>query len=245
MEPGLAAVLVGQRRSKPIVRVIAGLARGRPLVGPPGPQTRPTSDKVKGALFSMIETLLVAERPGVLSFSKAVEPGTPELWDGLIVLDLYAGTGALGIEALSRGAKWCDFVEANPAARRTIERNLQVTGLADRARIIGMDVAKVVRGAARDALHQPYDLVVMDPPYNDLSVVGVVGDLAGSELLVPRALVSVEHARRVMLADRYDGLVAVRERRHGDTVLTVYRNAGSANSGVETDGDDGDLSRHV
>lgn len=205
------------------MRVIAGVARGRLLVGPPGPQTRPTSDKVKGALFSMIETLLAAKRPGAAGGPVDAGPGMPELWQGLLVLDLYAGTGALGIEALSRGAAWCDFVEVNLAARRTIERNLQITGLGDRARVIGLAVEKVVRGAARDALHAPYHLILMDPPYNDRSVVTVMPELPRSGLLAPGALVAVEHSRRLPLAESYDGLVEVRERRHGDTVISIYR----------------------
>ncbi len=224
------------------MRVIAGIARGRPLAGPPGPQTRPTSDKVKGALFSMIETLLAAERPIQGGAAVAAgEPGSPELWQDLTVLDLYAGTGALGIEALSRGAAWCDFVEANAAARRVIEQNLRVTGLADRARIIALDVERVVRGAARAALHAPYGVCLMDPPYNDPRVVAVIGELAASDLLAPGALVAIEHSRRVALSDAYDGLSLVRERRHGDTVLSIYRKRASADPGADRHGDDGDL----
>ncbi|HVC33021.1 MAG TPA: RsmD family RNA methyltransferase [Chloroflexota bacterium] len=225
------------------MRVIAGTARGRPLTGPAGPRTRPTSDKVKGALFSILETLLAAERPGEAPAS--AEPGTPELWEGLTVVDLYAGTGALGIEALSRGAAWCDFVEANAAARRIIERNLRATGLDDRARVVGLDVEKVVRRTAHAALHAPYDLTLMDPPYDDLTVSAVIGDLARSALLVPRALVAVEHSRRLALSDEYDGLGVTRERRYGDTVLSIYRDTAANDSGVTTDGHDGDLSRHV
>ncbi len=228
------------------MRVIAGAARGRPLAGPPGPQTRPTSDKVKGALFSMIETLLAVERPAQGGGIVAVaEPGSPELWQGLTVLDLYAGTGALGIEALSRGAAWCDFVEANAAARRVIEQNLRVTGLADRARIIALEAEKVVRGAARAVLHAPYGVCVMDPPYNDPRVISVIGDLAESDLLVPGALVAVEHSRRVALSDEYDGLILVRERRHGDTVLSIYRERASAGPGADEHGDNGDLSGNL
>src|SRR6185437_7225910 len=126
------------------MRVIAGSARGRPLTGPAGSQTRPTSDKVKGALFSMIESLLAVKRPRPTLPQEELEPGLAEVWEGLSVLDLYAGTGALGIEALSRGADWCDFVESSAAARRVIERNLKATGLEDRARVLGLSVEKVL-----------------------------------------------------------------------------------------------------
>lgn len=227
------------------MRVIAGEAGGRPLFGPPGPQTRPTADKVKGALFSMLETLLVAERPGGGSGSKIVEIGTEGVWEGLVALDLYAGTGALGIEALSRGAMWCDFVEANPAARRVIERNLRTTGLADRARVVNMAAEKVVRGATRDVLQARYDLVLMDPPYNDPSVLTVIEDLSTGTMLVTGALVAVEHSRRLTLAKDYNRLVAIRERRYGDTVLSIYREPGATRSGAAQNGLDGDLSGDV
>lgn len=174
----------------------------------------------------MLDVLLATERPGEPT-SEAIEPGSPEVWEGLTVLDLYAGTGALGIEALSRGAAWCDFVEVDAAARRVIERNLRVTGLADRARVIGLDAVKVASGAPAGPLHAPYALCVMDPPYNDASVLTVIADLAQGRLLVPGALVAVEHSRRVALSDEYDRLIRVRERRHGDTVLSIYRNMAS------------------
>lgn len=227
------------------MRVIAGVAGGRPLFGPPGPRTRPTADKVKGALFSMLETLLAAERPGGGSESAVAEIGSEEIWEGLVVLDLYAGTGALGIEALSRGAAWCDFVETNPAARRVIERNLRTTGLADRARIVGMDAAKVARGAARDVLRAPYGLVLLDPPYNDRSVLTVIEDLAEGALLTAGALAAVEHSRRLSLATDYNRLVAVRERRYGDTMVSIYRELDATRSGAAQDGHDGNLSRDV
>src|SRR5439155_12065456 len=103
------------------VRVLAGQAKGRPLAGPPSKRTRPTTNKVKGALFSMLETFLVADRAGGSFATAATEVGEPDVWEGLSVLDLYAGTGALGIEALSRGADWCDFVESDPRVRQVIE----------------------------------------------------------------------------------------------------------------------------
>ncbi len=193
----------------------------------------------------MLETLLVAERPGGRGEATAAEIGGEEIWEGIVVLDLYAGTGALGIEALSRGAAWCDFVETNPAARRVVERNLQTTGLTSRSRVIGMDAQKVVRGAAREALHAPYGLVLMDPPYNDASVLTTIQDLARGTMLVSEALVAVEHSRRLSLANDYNRLVAVRERRYGDTVLSIYRELAGTESGATQDGHVGDLSGDV
>jgi len=235
------------------VRVIAGEARGRPLAGPAGPQTRPTSDKVKGALFSMLETLLAAQRADI---DEEIGPGSAELWADLAILDLYAGTGALGIEALSRGAAWCDFIEANPAARRIVERNLRVTGLEERGRVIGLDAEKVMRGAGWASLHRPYSLVVLDPPYAERDVGKRLRELASVELLAADALVAVEHSRRLELGAAYaaeDGvgvtrssgtgaLVEVRQRRHGDTVVSIYRFTATGR-GEGIDGDHRDLSR--
>jgi 16S rRNA (guanine966-N2)-methyltransferase len=232
------------------VRVIAGLARGRQLVAPAGRRTRPTSDKVKGALFSILETQLAVARPGN-SDRAAADVGSPELWEGLSVLDLYAGSGALGIEALSRGAAWCDFVESDPGARQTIERNLRVTDLIPQARVFAVTAEKVVTGVARAALHAPYDLVLLDPPYDLNSLELIVDDLARSDFLSAGALVAVEHAAKRSLASHYRAaasvaeawpvLTAVRERRHGDTTLTIYRRETFGERGEAAHGLDGDL----
>jgi 16S rRNA (guanine966-N2)-methyltransferase len=233
------------------VRVIAGLARGRPLVAPTGKRTRPTSDKVKGALFSILETQLAVARPGA-SDQAMPDVGTPELWEGLNVLDLFAGSGALGIEALSRGAAWCDFVEIDPRAWQAIERNLRATDLSRQAGFISLKAEKVVSGAARGGVHTPCDLVLIDPPYDLDSVELIVADLAGSNFLSPGALVAVEHAAKRNLASRYQAagsvaearsvLAAVRERRHGDTTLTIFRRETSGERGEAAHGHDGDLS---
>lgn len=191
----------------------------------------------------MLENLLAAERPG--STPGPAEVGSPELWEGLTVLDLYAGTGALGIEALSRGAARCDFVEANPAARRTIERNLAATGFTKRAKLIGADVERVIRGSAREALKVPYGVVLMDPPYASPDLGEALSGLATNEFLLDGALVAAEHSRRSSLEPEYGpagrSLVEVRERRHGDTVISIYR-FGMGDGKDNGDDDDGDLS---
>jgi 16S rRNA (guanine966-N2)-methyltransferase len=204
---------------------------------------------VKGALFSMLESLLATERPGAVGTVEDLEPGDPELWRGLNVADLYAGTGSLGIEALSRGAAWCDFVEKEQGTRGIIERNLQTTGLRDRAKILGLDVKRVVEGAARVSQHLPYGVVLMDPPYRDLSISVIIAALGSDELLDRNALVAVEHSRDVTLAESYevgdvaDGsrLAEVRQRRHGDTVLSIYRWIRPAERGVYDNGNHRDL----
>jgi len=229
------------------MRVIAGTARGRPLTGPTGSLTRPTSDKVKGALFSIIESLMAASRPRPTIPQAELEPGLEEVWEGLSILDLYAGTGALGIEALSRGAAWCDFVESNAAARRVIERNLKATGLENRARVLGLSVEKLLAGTAAGSLHAPYGVILADPPYADLGIVEVVENLARGELIELDGLFAVEHSRRIGLAAWYSngnpmswGLRKVRERQHGDTILSIYRRVSDEHEGADH-ADGGDL----
>lgn len=121
------------------MRVVAGEARGRPLVAPPGNATRPTSDRVREATFNALHSLGVVE--------------------GATVLDLFAGSGAMGIEALSRGAAHATFVDADARALDAVRRNLDATGLADRATVVRGDAARHLAGAGH------VDLAVLDPPY--------------------------------------------------------------------------------
>ena len=191
------------------MRVVAGTAGGHPLKAPRGGATRPTADRNKEALFSMIEALLAR--------AMEVEMGTPELWRGIRVLDLYAGSGALGIEALSRGAEHATFVEAQPAAAAVIRENLRATGLVDRATIRLREVARVF-----DGLRDPVQLVLMDPPYADPAALSVLQRVAAASWLAADALIAFEHAPRLACPDKLGTLTRQRERRHGDTMLTLY-----------------------
>jgi 16S rRNA (guanine966-N2)-methyltransferase len=122
------------------MRIVAGMFRGRPLVAPKGQLTRPTSDRVRQALFDVLEHAPWSRGLG-----------------GLRVVDLFAGSGALGLEALSRGAASCLFVDSDPAAALAISGNIQSLGLADRAR--------VQRAATSLLADRPFDLAFLDPPY--------------------------------------------------------------------------------
>jgi 16S rRNA (guanine966-N2)-methyltransferase len=197
------------------VRVIAGRARGTPLQAPPGRRTRPTADRLKAAIFSMLE----AE-----AFKRGVAP-PPDAPAGTLlvgvawprVLDLYAGSGALGIEALSRGAQWADFVEADPAARRALEANLRRTRLADRARVHALTAA-----AAISTWQEPYDLILLDPPYADPTIPAILEALGRSALLKPSSVIVLEHARQFVPPERAGRLVRQRTRYHGGSGVTVY-----------------------
>ena len=199
------------------MRVIAGEAKGFKLKGPAGPGTRPMADKIKGALFSMLSSLGVA----------------PER-----VLDLYAGTGSIGIEALSRGAEWADFVEQNAAAAGVVRANLAHTKLADVARVHQQPVLSFVQQAERRAGEAaPYDLVILDPPYADPEIVPTLARVGASPLVQSGAVVAVGHSPRVALPERAGRLVRLRERCHGDSCFSVYEVAGREGEGEDAAGD--------
>ena len=179
------------------MRVIAGEAKGRRLKAPSGATFRPSAERVRAALFSMLE-------------ASGVEMGR--------VLDLYAGTGAIGIEALSRGAGWADFVERDRAMARAISENLMNTRLEERGQVHVMDAGKAV-----EALSGPYDVIFMDPPYADESVDRVVDRIGEMGLCGEDGVVIVEHARRRPLEGRYRGLALQKEKSYGDTMLSIFQ----------------------
>jgi 16S rRNA (guanine(966)-N(2))-methyltransferase RsmD len=179
------------------VRVIAGTARGRKLETPTWDGLRPTSDRLREALFNILAPRVAGSR----------------------VLDGYAGTGAIGIEALSRGAAHVTFVERDPRALRLIRANLARTGLDAPA-----DTCTIVRAAfaAMAASHEgpPFDLVLLDPPYDDRSLGEAL--LAAGGILRDDGLVVLEHATRVAAPEPDSGLARVRTVKAGDSSLTFY-----------------------
>lgn len=177
-------------------RITGGSERGRLLRASRSPNLRPTSERVRGAVFSMIG-------PGAVESAR--------------VLDLYAGTGALGIEALSRGAGSVDFVESDAGRCREIRANLEALGLANRGKV---HVGRVEKALAR--LDGPFGLVLMDPPYDADPWDGVMTRLGGEDMLEREAILVAEHSSRVELAPAYGGLVRARSRRYGDTAVSVY-----------------------
>jgi 16S rRNA (guanine966-N2)-methyltransferase len=190
------------------VRVIAGSARGRPLDAPPGRATRPTSDRVREALFSS----LAAEVPGA------------------VVLDLFAGSGALGIEALSRGAQFAVFVESERRAVRTIVGNLATAKLRARARVLEIDAARFSADPGRAVPELPFDLVLADPPYALAlpAVYDLLETLAAAGALADDAVAVVERDRRDPDLDRppAPGFAHLRDRTYGDTLLRYLRLGG-------------------
>ena len=187
------------------MRVIAGTAKGRRLIAPRGRDVRPTSDRVREALFASLGERVAGAR----------------------VLDLFAGTGALGIEALSRGAAEAVLVERDPRAAAAVAENLRRSGLADRARLLRQDAARFCRdprGFSRDADGQ-FDIVLVDPPYAEptAAVHRLLADLMAAGGLAPGAVCVVERDRHDPDPDAPPpaGLALTRTASYGDTVL-VY-----------------------
>ncbi|HWV34964.1 MAG TPA: RsmD family RNA methyltransferase [Thermomicrobiales bacterium] len=178
------------------MRIISGSARGRKLKGPPSHATRPMTDKLKGAVFNSLASL-------------GVEPEH--------VLDLYAGTGAIGIEALSRGATDADFVDMGNAPVAVIRDNLRISGFEDRGRVHKMPVMTFVERSRR-----PYDFIIMDPPYADPEIIPTLEKVESSPLIQAGTVVLLGHSKRVQTPERVGRFEALRQRCHGDTCFTIY-----------------------
>ena len=190
-----------------MTRVVAGVARGRRLAVPPGNGTRPTSDRAREALFSTLTSMVGA-------------------WAGRRVLDLYAGSGAVGLEALSRGADHCLLVESDPRALRTLRANIETVGLPGAASHGGR-VERLVSGAPPSG-SPAYDVVFLDPPYDlGADTLGeVLSLLVEQGWLAARAVVALERASRDAPWEWPVGLVAQRSRRYGEATLWYGRAAG-------------------
>jgi 16S rRNA (guanine966-N2)-methyltransferase len=197
------------------MRVIAGSARGATLRVAPDTDVRPTADKLKGAIFSMLEA--EAYKREVLPPPDAPDSAMLAGVAWPVVLDLYAGSGALGIEALSRGARWADFVEHDAAARKALRANLERTRLADRAEVHALKAQTAVSTWTR-----PYDLILLDPPYADPGVPALLEALGRSALMAPGGIVVLEHARTFAPPARVGRLVLYKSRHHGGSGITLY-----------------------
>jgi 16S rRNA (guanine(966)-N(2))-methyltransferase RsmD len=180
------------------MRVIAGSHRGRRLSGPEGTALRPTSDKVRQALFSILGTQVSGGR----------------------FLDLYAGSGAVGIEALSRGASAATFVESDSKAVQLLQKNLRSCQLLDRALVrVGQASTFLER---KDWWSGPYDVLFADPPYRDLDELEVLIHAWRPGLLSERAIVIIEQDSRTELPASIDHAALIRRYVYGDTTLNLY-----------------------
>lgn len=181
------------------MRVIAGLLRSRPLKAPPGLATRPTSDRLRETLFNVLAPRMESAR----------------------FLDLYAGSGAVGIEALSRGAGRVVFVERAASALKVLRSNLAQLGLSANLRVETGSVAAYLRGKAGES----FDIIFLDPPYHEADEYAAVLGLLGGQalaLLAPHAVVIAEHRRKDILDGNFGLLTRTRLLKQGDAALSFY-----------------------
>ncbi len=183
------------------MRVIAGSAKGRKLLSPAGSRIRPTSDRVKEALFSIIAGML-----GTLS--------------GISVLDIFAGTGNLGIEALSRGAANAVFIDNHPDSVTLVKKNLQLSGFSDRSRVLCRDAVAALKTLECSDVH--FRLVFIDPPYHKDLPEKVLQCLSTSALLAENPVIVAELSAKDPIREEFGPLCQIDRRTYGDTALVFY-----------------------
>lgn len=187
------------------MRVITGAAKGRPLKTVKGRDIRPTTDRVKESLFNVIGPRVA----------------------GADFLDLFAGSGAVGIEALSRGAASCVFVELMTQHLKVVEENLAATGLQERAQLLRRDARAAV--ADLDKRDSRFDLIFVDPPYAQALVEQALNSITEYRLLKPGGWVICEHHKKDSVPDQVTcpgeagGLARFRELKFGETTLSLYQ----------------------
>jgi 16S rRNA (guanine966-N2)-methyltransferase len=200
------------------IRVTAGIARGRQLLIPKT-DLRPTTDKVKQAMFSMLEAEALRRD------FEADEDHFAAMQAWPLVLDLYAGSGALGIEALSRGATRATFVERDRVAVETIHRNLEKTGLEARAEVRRGDVQ-----TSLPTITGRYDLILLDPPYTEVAgALRTLEQIQARGLLADEGLVVWEHQSSALALTLPKGLRWARRREHGLTSVGLIERAADSN----------------
>ncbi|OPA77849.1 16S rRNA (guanine(966)-N(2))-methyltransferase RsmD [Paenibacillus selenitireducens] len=181
------------------MRVISGTAKGRPLKAVPGMGTRPTTDKVKEAVFSIIGPY----------------------FDGGRVLDLFAGTGGLGIEALSRGAERAVFVDMDPKSIEVIRQNLKTAKLENQAEVYRNEATRAIK--ALEKRGGGFDLIFLDPPYKMTQVDEMMMDLAQRGLVQDQAVIMVEHDADHTYPEQVGPFRSTRVAHYGETTISIYR----------------------
>ena len=179
------------------MRIISGTSRGRKLATPKDLSLRPTSDRVKESIFNILRGQI----------------------EGRAVLDLFAGTGNLGIEALSRGAKKVVFVEKGKAALRLIQRNVAQFGLAERSEVLPIDASRAIGVLKRRKIL--FDLIFMDPPYEQGLIERTLTKLNSHPIHHKDSVLVIEHHRRELLSAAASGWDLIRQRQMGQTVVSI------------------------
>ncbi|MGX8773831.1 MAG: 16S rRNA (guanine(966)-N(2))-methyltransferase RsmD [Bacillota bacterium] len=187
------------------MRVIAGKYKGRKLNSPDDNNVRPTTDKAKEALFSIL---------------------TNEIY-GARVLDLFAGTGGLGIEALSRGASYCLFADSSRKSLDLIRSNVEHCKIEEPTRVAAGDYTKVLKNLARrieDGLEEPFDIIFLDPPYDAGYTDEAFRLIAEGGILAAEGTIVAEHRKHEELPEILHGFTRTKERRYGVVKLSIYNN---------------------
>ncbi len=190
------------------MRIISGEYRGRKLLTPENQDIRPTSDKVREAVFNILMNDIY----------------------GAVCLDLFAGTGGLGIEALSRGADRCYFGDSSREAIRIVRANLRTCGAEDRAEVVPGDYRKVL-----GRLKGPLDIVFLDPPYRAGLYASCLELIDSLDLLAPDGIIVAERETRVTLPDEAAGFMKVKTRRYGKTSIDLYRRPSASDEKEEAE----------
>ncbi|WP_409305311.1 16S rRNA (guanine(966)-N(2))-methyltransferase RsmD [Peribacillus sp. SCS-155] len=181
------------------MRVVSGTCKGRPLKSVPGAGTRPTTDKVKEALFNIIGPY----------------------FEGGTVLDLFAGSGGLGIEALSRGIDHAIFVDKEYKAVQTVKANLDACGFTDRAEVYRNDSERALKAIIKRELR--FSLIMLDPPYKKQKLVKLLEEIHKENLLEESGIIVCEHGSDIHLPDVVGGLVRYRQETYGIIAISIYK----------------------
>lgn len=181
------------------MRVISGRFKGHPLKAVPGRNTRPTADRVKEAIFNLVPNGLYLEKKG---------------------LDLFAGTGSLGIEALSRGCAQVTFVDHHSEAISVIYHNLKTLGLKEKAKVYKQDALRMVRLLAKRG--ESFQIIFIDPPYDWPRLETLLEQIGKLNLLDRNGVMVVETAKTRSLAPQYSGMAQFKHQVYGDTAVRIY-----------------------
>jgi 16S rRNA (guanine(966)-N(2))-methyltransferase RsmD len=182
-----------------MIRVIGGSAKGRRLSSIRDITVRPTSEKVRGAVFDILQ--------GYFPFKRAV--------------DIFAGTGAMGIEALSRGVAETVFIDSNPDVVSLIRKNLEKCGFSAKAKVLKMDAINAIELFINKG--ERFDLIFIDPPYDDSLTLRVLERIDTNGILSPGAMVVSESSKRMVIEGKLNSIELFKRKRYGDTVVSFYR----------------------
>lgn len=181
------------------MRVITGKAKGHKLKAPCGFKTRPTADRVKESIFNIIGDTI----------------------NNSVVLDLYSGSGNIGIEFLSRGAQKCFFIESDVSTVKIIKENLDKTGLINQAYVFKNLVLDSIKILSKK--EKKFDFIFMDPPYNKNLVIPTLNEIHKSKVLEEQGVIIIEHESKTLLPDRVLSFIRTDTRKYGDTSVTFYK----------------------